>query len=321
MKKILFLFFLLLIPTSAFAVLVTPAPGDVLVTYKLDNVYDQVGDQLTGSFTLDWTQGGKLAAETISQKWNAYGVGAWTLSGDATYYTAASASSDTYNVHIDLAFTNALTAKSGSSIDTSHSSFSRDCSYCTGILLTGYTSPIISGSVIPVAAAIPAPTVTGFWPGAVPTLATPVYVFGSNFVLNGTAVKVGGVPAPISQVLDSTLLFFLVPSLSTTGPITITTVNGTASSNASFGTALTGLYLTGFWPAQAAVGSYVFVFGSGFVPAKTQVMLNQTPVSFVQVIDSGILFIMVPASATSGPITVSTSNGSVTSAASFIVVR
>ena len=92
------------------------------------------------------------------------------------------------------------------------------------------------------------PTITGFWPGSVEP-GSMVFVFGSNFIPRATQVAVNGVNAPIMQVLSDTLLMFMLPSGVTTGPITVTTAAGSATSSADFGVPLTGLQVTGIWPA------------------------------------------------------------------------
>ncbi|MDO8704977.1 MAG: RHS repeat-associated core domain-containing protein [Sulfuricaulis sp.] len=163
------------------------------------------------------------------------------------------------------------------------------------------------------------PTVSGFWPGSGAENTT-VLVFGSGFnpTFGATTVKINGIPAPIMQVLSPDLLFFLLPAGNTNGPIQVTTAQGSATSASAFGTPLTGVQITGLWPAQGQVNTLAFVFGSGFVAGQT-VKVNQTPAPIVQVLDSSLFFVMVPPGATTGPITVTTPQGSATSAASFTV--
>ena len=162
-----------------------------------------------------------------------------------------------------------------------------------------------------------APTISGFWPGSTPPQI--IFVFGTHFMPNKTQVSVGGVPATVIQVLDETLLFFVAPSPTASGLITVTTPSGTATSSSPFGVPLIGLAVTGFWPAQGPVGSFVFVFGHDFVPLQTQVSLNGVNAPIAHVADGGLLFFVVPVGATSGPIKVTTPNGSVTTGGNFTV--
>ena len=109
------------------------------------------------------------------------------------------------------------------------------------------------------------PTISGFWPGEGPP-GTFVFVFGSNFMAQGTQIMANTVSAPIVQVLDDTLLIFMLPSGDTAGPITVTTSLGSASSSGRFGPNPTGtpLAVNAFWPGEGPPGSFVFVFGKHF---------------------------------------------------------
>ena len=185
-------------------------------------------------------------------------------------------------------------------------------------LNTGMAQPYVMASASWTASAT-TPTVSGFWPGAVVDNSF-VFVFGSNFIFNQTQVAVGGVPATVMQMIDASLLFFMPPSPSASGFITVTTPSGTATSSTPFGVPLTGLAVTGLWPAQGSTGSIVFVFGHNFVSMQTQVSLNGVGAPIVQVIDGGLLFFMVPAGAATGPITVTTPTASVITSSNFTVI-
>ncbi|MDO8704147.1 MAG: Ig-like domain-containing protein [Sulfuricaulis sp.] len=156
------------------------------------------------------------------------------------------------------------------------------------------------------------PTVTGLWPGT-GTPGTIVFVFGSNFVPGQTQVKANTVNADLVQVLAPDLLIFVLPAGDTTGSVTVTTPTGSATSTGIFGVPPTGLSLTGFWPGTSKVGGFVFVFGSGYVVNQTQVTVNNVSASLRQVLDPNLLIFMVPPGASTGPIGVTTPNGSVSS--------
>ena len=74
-----------------------------------------------------------------------------------------------------------------------------------------------------------------------------------------------------------------------------------------------------FAPGRRAPGAAIVIIGTGFGDA-TSVAFNGTPASFT-ILSSNVIRAIVPAAATSGPITVTTSLDSETSAASFIVTR
>ena len=155
------------------------------------------------------------------------------------------------------------------------------------------------------------PMIDGFWPSPANRI---VFVFGRGFTPMQTKVQVNGIPATLVQVIDPTLLFFMLPEGDTRGPITVTTPSGSATSSTSFGVPLVGLQITGFWPSAAVPGQFVFVLGSGFVFGTTKVSVNGVNAPLTQVLDSGVVFFLVPLNATTGFITVATPSGSVTSA-------
>jgi hypothetical protein len=99
---------------------------------------------------------------------------------------------------------------------------------------------VLSGGGIAPASALAAPTVNSFAPtaGARGTLVT---VNGSGFT-GATAVKFNGVTAPFS-VVSATSLHASVPTLTGTGPISVTTSSGTGTSTSSF-TVLPGIVLS-----------------------------------------------------------------------------
>ncbi len=187
-------------------------------------------------------------------------------------------------------------------------------SWTTGKIVV--SSPDGSGSSTQdfVVVAPPPPTISGFWPssGAAGKF---IWVYGTNFVPNATQVTVNGINAPLVQVIDAGRLIFIVPGGNVNGPIRVSTSNGgTATSGTSFGASLTGLNVTGFWPAEGAVGTFVNVFGSGFVPGATSVWVNgvngAVNAPTVQVVDQNMLIFMVPNGATTGRMwVINNSNG------------
>jgi subtilisin family serine protease len=156
------------------------------------------------------------------------------------------------------------------------------------------------------------PSITSFSPAAgAPGVS--VVIQGTNFT-GATAVKLNGTSATFT-VNTSTQIMATVPANTTTGPISVTTAAGTATSATSFTVAPR---ITGFTPASGAVGSSVVISGVNFTDAA-DVMFNGTATRFT--IDSAVsITATVPAGATSGKISVMTAAGTATSAANFSVV-
>ena len=168
------------------------------------------------------------------------------------------------------------------------------------------------------AATAPIPKVTGFWPGTGAANSF-IFVFGAGFAPNQTQVSVNGISASLAQVLDASLLIFVLPLGDTAGIITVATPGGTASSSTPFGVPLTGLTITGLWPGEGPVNTVVFVFGSGFVANQTQASLNGISAPLVQTLDPTLLLFVVPPGATTGTVTITTPVTSTTSTAVFVV--
>jgi hypothetical protein len=116
-------------------------------------------------------------------------------------------------------------------------------------------------------------------------------------------------------VTDSlTSVVAVVPSGATTGPVTVQTPGGTASSAKPF---TPSPVITSFTPGSGPPGSSVTVVGTGLggvtkvtVAGKRASITSTSPTLFV---------LVVPARATSGPIHVTTHGGSAVSTATFHV--
>ena len=162
------------------------------------------------------------------------------------------------------------------------------------------------------------PVITGIWPGDGPPN-TIVFVFGSDFVPGQTQANVNDIPAFAVQVVTSDMLLFLLPEGDTNGPVSVTTLNGTASSALNFGQMLTGLNISGIWKNEVAIGDFVFVFGSGYVPGQTQVSVNGVSAP-VQVVSEGLLIFIVPAGMSTGPIMITTPEDSVISETDLVIL-
>ncbi len=160
---------------------------------------------------------------------------------------------------------------------------------------------------------VPPPTLGGFTPTSGP-VGTSVTVTGTGF-LGATAVTFGGVPATIFSAVSGTSITATVPAGAHTGKVAVTAPGGTATSAADF--TVSTPTITGFTPTSGLAGTTVTITGTGFSGA-TAVRFNGTDAAFI-VNTSTQITATVPDGATTGPVTVATPSGNVTSAGSFTV--
>jgi hypothetical protein len=138
-----------------------------------------------------------------------------------------------------------------------------------------------------------------------------VTLSGANFT-GATAVTFNGSAASFAVISDTTIQA-TVPAVATTGPLSVTTPVGTATSATTFTMAPT---IASFTPTSGPVGISVTLSGSSFTGA-TAVTFNGIAASFAVASDTAIQA-TVPAGATTGPLSVTTSAGT-TSASNFTV--
>jgi photosystem II stability/assembly factor-like uncharacterized protein len=100
-----------------------------------------------------------------------------------------------------------------------------------GTTTVSATSDSVSGSTTLTVTA-PLPTITGFSPASGPP-GTRVTITGAHFV-GTTVVKFNGTPATTFTVQSDSKITTKVPKGATTGPISVTTATGTATSASSF---------------------------------------------------------------------------------------
>lgn len=143
-----------------------------------------------------------------------------------------------------------------------------------------------------------------------------VVINGLNFV-NVTGVKFNGTNANFS-VTASTQVQAIVPPGATTGPITVATRLGTNTSANPFVVGNAPI-ITDFSPTNGPPGATVVINGANFVNV-TAVQFNGTNAAF-SVTAPTQLHALVPANATTGPITVVTAAGTNRSAAAFTVLQ
>jgi predicted CxxxxCH...CXXCH cytochrome family protein len=143
---------------------------------------------------------------------------------------------------------------------------------------------------------------------------TNVDLHGANFT-GASSVTFNGTAASFSVDSD-TEIHATVPVGASTGAISVTTPNGTATSSSSFTVDVPEL--DSFAPASAPIGGSVHLVGANFAGA-TGVKFNGTPATFT-VYSNWEIYTSVPTGATTGPISVTTPTGTGTSSSSFTVV-
>jgi len=138
-----------------------------------------------------------------------------------------------------------------------------------------------------------------------------IEILGQNFT-GAPSVKFGTGSA-LFQVVSDTYLTAIVPVTGTTGPVTVTTLVGTLTSNTVF---RVGPTIVGFNPTSGTVGTPVVITGTGLTQT-TEVTFNGVSASFV--INSATqVTALVPMGADTGPIVVTTPGGTA-SKGTFIV--
>ena len=162
-----------------------------------------------------------------------------------------------------------------------------------------------------------APTVTGFSPLSGP-VGTNVTITGQNLA-EATAVTFNGTSQPSFTVNPAgTQVTAAVPAGATTGKIAVTTPGGTATSASDF-TVILAPTITGFTPASGPVGTSVTISGTNLSGA-TSVKFNGVSQPAYTVNAGGTqITAAVPATATTGPISVTTPGSTATSATNFTV--
>ncbi len=158
------------------------------------------------------------------------------------------------------------------------------------------------------------PTIASFSPTNGP-VGTSVTIVGTKFN-NTTAVQFGGINAAGFSVSSSAQIVAAVPAGALTGPITVITPSGTASSTAGFSVSSMPI-VTGFSPSGGNVGARVTISGVNLTGA-TNVTFSGVSAVFT-VASSTQITATVPNGAPTGKVSVSTPQGAAQSAAVFTV--
>lgn len=155
------------------------------------------------------------------------------------------------------------------------------------------------------------PTISGFYPGK-GNVNTNVTITGANFNEGFLSVKFNGFAATCSG-LQFGQLTAKVPAGATTGTISVTTSNGTATSSSLF---FLPPSITSFTPTNSPPATLVKIQGQNF-SQESGVTFNGVPAMEVNVTNSTTIGARVPLNVTTGPIGVTTPGGTATSAALF----
>lgn len=152
-----------------------------------------------------------------------------------------------------------------------------------------------------------APVVSDRSPGS-GLVGSSIVVIGQYFT-GATIVRLNGTAVPSFTVLSDTRISFVVQAGMTSGVISVTTPDGTGTGTRVWTlTALTTPVITDISPAQAPVGTMIRLFGTSFQSGQT-VRFNGTSATVTAVDGTTLATAVVPAGATTGPVTVQTSAG------------
>lgn len=144
------------------------------------------------------------------------------------------------------------------------------------------------------------PALYGFAPnfGAV---GTPVTIFGANLNAGTPVVRFNGVPAATPTGVSYSQLTAVVPAGATTGPISVTTADGSATNAAVF---YLPVSITGLNPNSGLPGQRVTLTGLNFNGA-TEVDFNGQSAQFT-IVNNTTLTAQIPNNVTTGPLKVIT---------------
>ncbi|MDB5267941.1 MAG: hypothetical protein JWP58_981 [Hymenobacter sp.] len=181
---------------------------------------------------------------------------------------------------------------------------------------TGATAVNVAVTGTVTAVATPAPTITSFTPttGAAGTTVT---ITGTNLT-GATAVTLNGVAITGFTVVNGTTITFTLPATATTGTIAVTTSGGTVTSTGTFTVTATAPTITSFTPTTGAAGATVTLTGTNFTGA-TIVTVGGINITGFTVVNATTITFVLPATAVTGPIVVTTPGGTATSTTSFTV--
>ena len=157
-------------------------------------------------------------------------------------------------------------------------------------------------------------------------VSTPSGAVGSTITINGSGfssipsqdtVTINGVAAQVTYASENRLVV-VIPNGATSGNIEITTQNGSITSNSPF--TVIPVSVSSFSPTSATSGTTLTINGGGFdpTPANDTVLINGVAATVISATATQ-LHITVPANASPGHLTITTSQGTGVSAAPLFV--
>ena len=164
-----------------------------------------------------------------------------------------------------------------------------------------------------------APTIGSFSPTSGP-VGTSVTIHGNNFSgPDVTSVTFNGASAMFT-IDNPQKITATVPTGATTGPIAVTSPDGTATSSTNFTVTTTGApTIASFNPTSGPVGTSVRITGTNLTGA-TAVSFDNVNAQGFSVNGAGTrVTVAVPTGATTGPIRATTPSGTATSSTNFTV--
>jgi hypothetical protein len=186
------------------------------------------------------------------------------------------------------------------------------------VTVSGPNGSATSFTSFVVLASSPLPIVDSFFPLSGPA-GTRITISGSN-LQPASQVLFNGTPA-FFVINTSTQIVVDVPPGATSGRITVMTPAGSATSQGIFVVIQPSQLpaISGFSPTSGPAGTTVDILGNNFLDTR-EVRFNGLPSNNVTVASIGEIRAQAPAGAGTGPITVITGAGSVTSSGSFSVL-
>ena len=175
---------------------------------------------------------------------------------------------------------------------------------------TPYGSAISTGSFL----FLHVPVIESFSPSSGPP-GTTVSIQGMSLT-GATVVAFDGVPAASFSVRSDTGITAVVPTDAGSGPVSITTPLGTATSTGSF-VVVPAPTITSFTPSSGRPGFTVTITGT-HLSGATRVTFDGTSATYTVTGDTTVTA-TVPAHGATGPIAVTTPGGTATSSTSFTI--
>jgi uncharacterized repeat protein (TIGR01451 family) len=180
-----------------------------------------------------------------------------------------------------------------------------------GALSGTFTLMAPAGSAVTTSNFVVQPTISGFTPGFGP-VGTSVTISGANLNVGTPSVKFGGVSAATPTGISFSQLTAVVPAGATSGPVTLTTTDGSFTTSNLF---YLPANITTFTPTNSAPGTSVKFTGVNFTNTSA-VSFNGTAASFV-VTNNTTIGAIVPSGFSTGPISVTTPAGTTNSTGLF----